>query len=57
MRKECMNVSLNNRQYKDCSNVQYKDDMKIISFFCADCEVIAKVDNIIIEKVIKNIDN
>ena len=51
-----MNVSLNNRLYKDCSNVKYKDDLSIISFICADCEVIAKVDNIIIEKVIKNID-
>ena len=57
MQKECMNVSLNNRLYKDCSNVKYKDDLSIISFVCADCEVIAKVENIIIEKVIKNIDS
>ena len=57
MQKECMNVSLNSRLYKDCSNVQYKEDLNIISFVCADCEVIAKVENIIIEKYIKNIDS
>lgn len=43
-------INLNNRIYKNCDIIEYSDKLEFIHFISEDCEIIAKVDNIIITK-------
>lgn len=43
-------INLNNRIYKNCNIIEYSDKLEFIHFISENCEIIAKVDNIIITK-------